>query len=162
MTPLPTPSNTLDQKVVAVWRIQSLLSWGLLTLAALVAGIVMTGAGLGPLLSWAALLVTLAGLLLSLTVAPAWRYRRWRWEVTEDEVRLQKGLLVVERAVIPMVRVQHVDTSQGPIMGAFGLSEVRVWTAAGSHSIPALADEDAQRLRDKIALLARVTDDGGL
>lgn len=162
MSPLPTPTNQLDRKAVAVWRIQALLSWGLLTIGALVAGVVMSGLGLGPLISWAALLFTLAGLLLMLTVVPAWRYRRWRWEVSEQEVRLQKGLLVVERAVIPMVRVQHVDTSQGPIMGAFGLSEVRVWTAAGSHSIPALADEDAQHLRDRIAMLARVTDDGGL
>jgi membrane protein YdbS with pleckstrin-like domain len=61
-----------------------------------------------------------------------------------------------------MVRVQHVDTSQGPIMRAFGLSDVKVSTAAGVHAIPALADHDADALRDRIAVLARVTDDGGL
>jgi len=39
---------------------------------------------------------------------------------------------------------------------------VHVWTAAGKHAIPALADSDASALRDRIAVLARVTDDGGL
>jgi membrane protein YdbS with pleckstrin-like domain len=93
---------------------------------------------------------------------PEVRYRRWRWEVTDLEVRLQHGLIIIERTVIPMVRVQHVDTTQGPIMRAFGLSDVKVSTAAGVHAIPALADRDADALRDRIAVLARVTDDGGL
>ncbi len=106
--------------------------------------------------------MTLVLVVVWLGPVPEIRYRRWRWEVTEVEVRLQHGLFIIERTVIPMVRIQHVDTSQGPIMRAFGLSEVKVSTAAGSHSIPALADEDAAMLRDRIAVLARVTDDGGL
>jgi hypothetical protein len=47
-------------------------------------------------------------------------------------------------------------------MRAVGLSDVHISTAAGKHTIPALSDEDAAALRDRIATLARVTDDGGL
>jgi hypothetical protein len=133
----------------------------LLLLALLAAGgFVLTGIS-----STAAILIPLVAVVFAvlwLWPVPEIRYRRWRWEVTELEVRLQHGLIVIERTVIPMVRIQHVDTSQGPVMRDFGLSEVKVSTAAGTHAIPALADEDAAGLRDKIAVLARVRDDGGL
>ncbi len=161
-TASPQPSNPLDPKVKAAWRVQALIS-GLILLAAFAAGsVVMWFFEFPPLLAALPFLVGVTWLVLALTVFPAIRYRRWRWDVTEQEVRLRRGLIVIELTVIPMVRVQHVDTSQGPILSAFGLSEVRVHTASGTHVIPALADHDAAQLRDRIAVLARVSDDGGL
>ncbi len=155
-------SNALDPRAKSVWRVQTALVAVPLALVALAAAAFLLVSGSGSLLS---ALVGLGGVVFALVWI--WplneiRYRRWRWEVNELEVRLQHGLIVIERTVIPMVRVQHVDTSQGPIMKAFGLSEVKVSTAAGAHAIPALADEDANALRDRIAVLARVHDDGGL
>lgn len=156
------PSNRLDPRVKLAWRIQTGVSLAVLFLLALVFLAAAAAFGLGGPVAALPALAVLVGSIAWLALVPEIRYRRWRWEVTTDEVRLQHGLIVVERTVIPMLRVQHVDTSQGPIMGAFDLSEVRVWTAAGSHSIPALAEQDAAHLRDRIAVLARVTDDGGL
>ena len=154
--------NRLDSRAKTAWRIQTaIVAVPLFFVSLLVAG----GIGLAGGTALIAILipvVTLVLVVVWLGPVPEIRYRRWRWEVTEVEVRLQHGLFIVERTVIPMVRVQHVDTSQGPIMRAFGLSEVKVSTAAGAHSIPALADGDAASLRDRIAVLARVTDDGGL
>ena len=157
-----TPSNRLDPRVKTAWRLQTaLVAVPLFLLSLLVAGgIGIAGGTL--LIAILVPVVTLVVVVVWLGPVPEVRYRRWRWEVTEVEVRLQHGLIIIERTVIPMVRVQHVDTSQGPIMRAFGLSDIKVSTAAGSHSIPALADDDAGALRDKIAVLARVTDDGGL
>ncbi|MDZ4170176.1 MAG: PH domain-containing protein [Coriobacteriia bacterium] len=157
-----TPRNPLDPKVKTAWRLQTLVSMALPILGALL--FLGLGPTMGVPLSWPliVLLCVLIVLLLSQTIAPELRYRRWRWEVLEEEIRLQEGLIVVSQTVIPMVRVQHVDTSQGPIMGALGLSDVHISTAAGRHTIPALADEHAAQLRDRIAVLARVTDDGGL
>lgn len=157
-----TPSNHLDPRAKTVWRIQSFVAVAMLTVVLGVVVAVTTLLGVDGFVAVALLATVLLGAIAWLVIVPEVRYRRWRWEVTTDEVRLQRGLIVVERTVIPMVRVQHVDTTQGPIMGAFDLSEVRVWTAAGAHAIPALAEKDAAQLRDRIALLARVTDDGGL
>lgn len=157
-----TPRNALDPKVKTAWRLQAAASMVLPVLGALVfLGLAPT---LGVSLTWPLLVLlgVLAMLLFAETIAPALRYRRWRWEVLEEEIRLQEGLIVVSQTVIPMVRVQHVDTSQGPIMGALGLSDVHISTAAGRHTIPALSDEHAAQLRDRIAVLARVTDDGGV
>ncbi len=162
MEPVDAPSRMLDPRVKTAWRIQT----AIVAIPVAFFGLISAGAlwvASSPM--WLAILVGVAGLafaVIMLWPVPEVRYRRWRWEVTDLEVRLQHGLIVIERVVIPMVRIQHVDTSQGPIMHAFGLSEVKVSTAAGLHAIPALADEDAGVLRDKIAVLARVRDDGGL
>jgi len=157
-----TPSNRLDPRVKTAWRLQTaLVAVPLFIISLIVAGAIGY-AGATVLVAALIPLVTLVLGVIWLGPVPEVRYRRWRWEVTDVEVRLQHGLIIIERTVVPMVRVQHVDTSQGPIMRAFGLSDIKVSTAAGVHSIPALADADAGALRDKIAVLARVTDDGGL
>ena len=63
---------------------------------------------------------------------------RWRYEVRESEIELQHGIFIVKRTLIPMVRVQHVDTSQGPILRKYDLAEITISTAATNHTIPAL------------------------
>ena len=90
-------------------------------------------------------------------VVPELRWRRWRWEVREHEIDLQRGILVVRRTLIPMARVQHVETERGVIGQALGLSTVEIHTAAGSHEIPLLRDGDAGRSA-RIAELARTDD----
>ena len=156
------PSNKLDPRAKSAWRIQSSVGAIATALVLVPLAVIMTLVE-GPAIIWAAPSLV-AVLVFAVLLGPmiSIRYERWRWEVTEVEVRLQHGLFVIQRTVIPMVRVQHVDTSQGPIMRAFDLSEVRVWTAAGSHAIPALSEEEAAKLRDRIAVLARVSDDGGV
>jgi membrane protein YdbS with pleckstrin-like domain len=157
-----TPANRLDPRVKPMWRIQSAVVGVPLFIISLAVAGGLTLFETSPLVIGIIPLVTLVLVVLWIGPVPEVRFRRWRWEVNDLEVRLQHGLIIIERTVVPMVRIQHVDTSQGPIMRAFGLSEVRFTTAAGPHSIPALADADAAALRDRIATLARVTDDGGL
>lgn len=156
------PANRLDYRAVNAWRIQALIVGVPSALLAAAASSALALSGAGTLVAAAPFGLAVIILALWLTAVPEIRYRRWRWEVTSQEVRLQRGLIVIERTVIPMARVQHVDTTQGPILGAFHLSEVRIWTAAGAHAIPALGDRHAAELRDNIARLAQVTDDGGL
>lgn len=156
------PSNRLDPRARTAWRVQNGVSGAVVLLVGAAASSALMVLGISLVLSALPIAAALLLAVVWLTLVPAVRYRRWRWEVTADELRLQRGIFIIERTVVPMVRVQHVDTTQGPILSAFGLSEVRVWTAAGVHAIPALADEQAADLRDRIAMLARVTDDGGL
>lgn len=152
----------LDARVKTAWRVQAALS---LVVPAMACAILLVATWVLDLPGWVPIagFATLGALAVGLVaIAPEVRYRRWRWEVRDEEVRLREGLIVVTQTVIPMVRVQHVDTAQGPIMRTLGLTDVHVWTAAGKHTIPALSNEHATQLRDRIATLARVTDDGGL
>ena len=110
-------------------------------------------------ITFALLGLTFAYAVYSILFQPDIRWRTWRYEVSEQEIDLLHGVFVKTRTLIPMVRVQHVDTEQGPLLRRFGLSSVTISTAAGSHEIPALADEVAARLRDQISILARVVDE---
>jgi len=53
----------------------------------------------------------------------------------------------VKRTLIPMIRVQHVDSSQGPLLKKYRLASVTISTAATVHEIPALDEEEAEELR---------------
>lgn len=162
MNTLRTPSNPLDPRVVTAWRLEAALSFAVPLIALVAVSVAGDTFGIPAWVPGAALGLLLAGALIGIGLVPAIRYRRWRWEVRDEKVRLREGLIIVTHTVIPMVRVQHVDTAQGPIMRALGLTDVHIWTAAGRHVIPALTTEHAEDLRDRIAALARVTDDGGL
>jgi membrane protein YdbS with pleckstrin-like domain len=91
--------------------------------------------------------------------APLLRWRTWRYEVRDEEIDLLRGAVVVRRTLIPMTRVQHVDTQRTPLSDLFELRSVTVHTAADSHSIPALRPADAAAIRDRIAVLARQPDE---
>ena len=88
------------------------------------------------------------------------RRRRWRWDVDPDALVIRHGVFTVRQTVVPMVRVQHVDTTSHLLEQAFDLATVEVHTAAGSHKIPLLTDHQAHDLRTRIADLAR-TDGAG-
>src|SRR3954454_9257741 len=77
--------------------------------------------------SWwraAGLAVLAVALVAGTAVVPELRWRRWRWEVREHEIDLLRGIFVVRRTLIPMARVQHVETERGLIGQALGLATV--------------------------------------
>ena len=104
-------------------------------------------------------LLPLAVFAVGVGAVPELRWRRWRYEVRDEEIDLLHGTVRLTRTLVPMMRVQHVDTTRGPIDQVLGLATVVVHTAAGKTTIPALDEYDAGRLRDRIALLARTPDE---
>jgi uncharacterized protein len=89
---------------------------------------------------------------------PSLRWKRWRYEVRENEIELKNGLFVIKRTLVPMIRVQHVDTRQGPILRKYRLATVTISTAATIHEIPALDVDEAEELRFFISQLARAAE----
>lgn len=153
------PSGRLDKRVIASWRVGRAIWTGILSLV-LIASAALAWALLPELVNagWILAAVALSLLVVGVFVVavPQIRYMTWRYEVTDDEIDIFKGVLVHTRVIIPLVRVQHVNTSQGPILRAFGLATVSVSTAAGEQEIPGLSVEDADKLRDRVAVLARL------
>jgi uncharacterized protein len=132
------------------------LAWAVPVGIALVVG---SSAGVPVVVTWllravAVLVVALGGVAL-----PLLRWNRWRYEVRDEEIDLLRGAVVVRRTLIPMTRVQHVDTQRTPLSDLFELRSVTVHTAADSHSIPALRPGEATAMRDRIAKLAREPDE---
>lgn len=149
----PDPAEKLDPRAIWLWRIYGLFP-GLFLAALAGAGVV----GLSDSLRYAAAAAAAAYLVVTLFTAvirPTYLARTWRYEITPDELYLQRGFLVVRRTVVPLVRVENVDTAQGPLASALGIMSLAVSTAAGTHEIPALPAESAEALRDQIARWAR-------
>jgi membrane protein YdbS with pleckstrin-like domain len=154
------PAERLDPRAKTLWRIT-----GILGALPLLAG--------GAFVSWTLLQVVevpflvrilpflaALGLFAALAVVmPDLRWRRWRYEIREGEVDLQQGIVWVSRTLVPLARIQHVDTRQGPLQRRFGLATVVFYTAAGANRIPELSAPVADRVRDRIADLTREHDE---
>lgn len=155
----PAPQERLDPRALTAWRISGLLS-SLVTLA--LAGAVSWLLWYLDQPWWLVALPLAVALVLGIVatwVAPSIQWRRWRYAVTERDIELQRGVIIITRTLIPIVRVQHVDTRQGPILRRFGLAGIAIATAAGTEEIPALAMDVADDLRNRISDLAGIADD---
>lgn len=155
----PEPSERMDERASKVWRLKGAISAVLSGVLTVVFIFLCNFNDWSPWIWMGAAIFTFLEAFSFIYVVPEIRMRRWRYEVFAEEVDLQHGIFITKRTLIPMVRVQHVDTEQGPFLRKYGLSTVILSTAAGKHEIPALSQEVADRLRDQIARLARVTDD---
>jgi membrane protein YdbS with pleckstrin-like domain len=122
-----------------------------------------------PLLIWMfkwKVALVLAGIYLTYhlifaLIWPVLEYRFFRYDVREKDFLVQQGVLFRRSSAIPLHRIQHIDTHQGPIDRLLGLSTLLLYTASGvtaDGTIPGLTESDAQELRD--ALSRREGDDG--
>jgi membrane protein YdbS with pleckstrin-like domain len=153
------PKNQISRKGLTVWRLYGTIQTAIIALLVIGAG------ALTYFFEWPEWLyaiyagaVILFGILF-IYLFPKIRWERWRYEVREQEIELQHGLFIVKRTLVPMVRVQHVDTEQGPILRKYDLAEISISTAATTHTIPALITAEADELRARISVLARVAED---
>lgn len=153
------PQYKIAKDAVKAWRISAVITMIVLWLAIIALFVVTIVFDMSYLFVIIAASIGLVFLILFIYLLPALRYRRWRYEIFEQEVYIQHGILIRTRTLIPMIRVQHVDTEQGPILKKFQLATVSISTAAGKHIIPALVEDDASHLRDRISTLARVDED---
>ncbi|MGG6448904.1 PH domain-containing protein [Pseudobacillus badius] len=153
------PAKRISKKALKVWRISGMIGSAFIWLLLIAAGILILMKQ-WPL--WTLFILGAAGVLEVLVVVvilPAMRWKRWRYEVREQEIELQRGVFIVRRTLIPMIRVQHVDTEQGPLLRKYGLGAIKVSTAATVHDIPAVEIEEAEEMRKVISALARVAEE---
>ena len=154
------PAERLDPRAKTLWRITGALgALPLLAGGALVAWILLRVADLPFLLAILPFLAASVLFVLLASVVPDLRWRRWRYEIRDDEVDLQRGILWISRTLVPLARIQHVDTQSGPLQRRFGLATVVFYTAAGPNQIPELSAPIAAEARDRIAELTRQQDE---
>ena len=98
-----------------------------------------------------------AGALLLGVVYALLLYNRWQFELQDDALYLERGVITFVETAVPFVRVQHVDTQFGPLERALGLSSVVVYTAGSRNAdvrVPGLTPERARKLQDTLRNLA--------
>lgn len=142
----------LDPRVRTLWWIVAGLTLVPVALAAIAVDLVWVVVVPTGLLT-AAVVVLGGGLAVTL---PILRYRRWRYALRPDDLWIRKGVVWVTTSVIPLSRLQFVDTTQGPLERVFGLSSLVVHTAAVGTSgrLPGLDASAAADLRERLAAIS--------
>lgn len=141
----------LHPRVRLVWAARSILS------AAIVGVVLAIVVRFFPSVPVWAPVALAVGLLVFGVVHAVLRYRSWRYEVRDDAIYLERGVLTRVRTVVPFVRIQHVDSSRGPVERTVGLGSVVVYTAGSRGAdvtIPGLTPASADDLRERLKRLA--------
>jgi hypothetical protein len=153
--------HRLDPRVVNLWRLQGLARLFSLWVPVLVAAGVWIGLRHGFDVAAGGAGVFVLVFAVGSVAWPSLAWRHFSYGVREHDLLVESGVLFRHTVSVPLDRIQHVDTRQGPLERLFGLSRLVVYTAAGlsaDGSIPGLDEAHADALRD--TLVGRRGDDG--
>lgn len=153
------PTETISPKAIKVWRINSLI-WRGVFLLLLGTALYLTfhfdwnhwiKVGLYVLIGYCTI-----RLIYKLTIYPLYMQRTWRYSIDEDFIQIKYGFFTKNHFIVPMSRVEYVNTVQGPLLRMYKVATLTIGTLSTPHDIPALTIEEAADLRAKIAHLAKV------
>lgn len=156
---IQTPFHKLTPRAIRVWQLGSAIGNLFLFALPIVYGAVF---GIEGFHFWIVTTLTVALVfvwIISVFWLPYLSWKNWRYAIDEKEIDLKRGVIVKNRTLIPLSRVQHVDTRQGPILRWYKLATVTISTAATTHEIPALDEVLADRVRHQISTFARLAEE---
>ncbi len=95
-------------------------------------------------------------------------YHFWRYQLTEDSYRAERGVIFKRYVSIPYERIQNVDIYRGILDRILGLSDLQIQTAGygavGSRGLrgfgsegrlPGIDKQTAEKLRDELIKRAK-------
>ena len=94
-------------------------------------------------------------ILINSLVMPKYKYEKFRYDMDDDKIILKYGVFTEKNVIIPMSRVQYVDTEQGIILKKYKLINLTVHTAGGEYAIPYLESEVGSNLQLSIAKIVQ-------
>lgn len=95
-------------------------------------------------------LVLLILTFLDLLISPYFRYRRYRYCITEECIDIREGYLFIKRHIVPIERLHKLKMTKGPIDQMFQVANVVVTTAGGDVTIRFLEEEKAEQIADSL------------
>ncbi|MFE7223887.1 PH domain-containing protein [Nocardioides sp. NPDC057577] len=155
---LREPAHQVSEQAPAYWRTAEAIGaviWLALAVGAAVAAIMVPG-GFWTWILWLVAVFFVLAPVPGLTFVPSIRFRIHRWEVTDIAVHVRHGWLTVVDEIVPLSRVQTVDSTQGPLMRRFGLRTVKVSTASSAGTVQIACLDDALAL-EVVAKLVAIT-----
>lgn len=94
-------------------------------------------------------------------------YRFWRYQLAEDALKVEKGIIWKKYISIPYERIQNVDIYRGVLARIFGLSDLQIQTAGYSGGygrygkgesegkLPGIDMQLAEQLREELVKKAK-------
>jgi uncharacterized protein len=155
------PQNRISPRAIRVWIISEVIQN---TIGFAVLGVLFY---LDDLFSWKEWIGWVLIIFLAVSIpaaiwsfiSPFIKYKSWRYDVDEEYIQIKSGVWQEKHLLMPMTKVQSVETVQGPIMRRYGLYSVTMGTMGSSHTIPALPEGEAVSLRNQIAKYAKIKEE---
>lgn len=93
--------------------------------------------------------------LLLVILAPR-RARAIGYQLRDDDLLFRRGIMFQRFVAVPYGRMQLIDINRGPLARMLGLADLKFVTAAAATGVtlPGLASDDADELRDRLVSLA--------
>ncbi len=146
----------LPTEIKTVWRQTYGISGAFLLLISVALFIIFYFADINLIFSLIGFFVTIAYFLFCYLFLIPFRWKRWSYQIRHDEIEIQHGIIFRSRILIPMIRIQHVETAQGPLLRMQNLVSLSITTAAGAHVIEAVNASISDELRHHILELVKV------
>lgn len=150
MTVEPVTLSRAEPGYRHVLRIHSLIFWVPVAIGAVVADQLLLAAT--PFRGVISTVVPLLALLAVIFI-PHRRWGRMGYALHPKMLQVVRGWLFHTDTIVPLIRVQHIDVTRGPLDKAFGTATLVVHTAGTHNSIvtlPGLSPVTAAAIRDEI------------
>ncbi|MBZ9572003.1 PH domain-containing protein [Patescibacteria group bacterium] len=116
----------------------------------------------------------ISGLFLYIIFCYIWAkltYRFWRYQLTEDAIKIEKGVIWKKYISIPYERIQNIDIYRGVLARLLGLSDLQIQTAGYSGGygkygrgtegkLPGIDIQIAEQLREDLIKKVKGTKQG--
>lgn len=138
-----------DPNAIRSWRLSRLIRTGVflaVTAAVLIIMRIAEAPGTAMLVTGGILGAVCLYSIISTFAFPAIEYRQWEYRIEADKVTIRHGIFFIKTDIIPMIRIQNVTTSQGPIDRHFGLVSVTLALASGTFDIRCLSKQRADEI----------------
>ncbi len=96
------------------------------------------------------LIVLVVLLVINLFISPHFRYKRYKYLITNDKVDVVEGYIFIKRDIVPIERVHKITLERGPIENIYGLSKVVLTTAGGIVTIKFLKLKEAEVITENL------------
>ena len=138
----------LDKKIIDGWRTSRLIRLACFLIPTVAATILVDIDAIWWKVVFCVLCAVCAYCLLGLILYPPIEYRQWGYYIDDEKVVIRHGLFFIDQTIIPIIRIQNITISQGPINRHLGLYKVEIALASGSHEIVGLDQETADSISE--------------
>lgn len=160
---MPDYRDLAFERVARTFRRYTLISSLVIWAPLLLAPLIMRAVGNVPAL----LAEILGGVIVAFAIGVAlyrWFDAGFRgWALREHDLAARRGIFWRTLTVLPIARIQHVETTSGPLERSHGLARLKLYTAGGMTAdltVIGLNHETADRLREHLVEQIRLRDAG--
>ena len=161
----PVPSGqfqSLDPAVRWLWMVGPVILWGIIGTVLTTLGIVnrvtdafLTDSGANHVETFYFPVVAFIGILAIWHFCWPWvSYPKYGFAIRRNDLLIRYGVIWKRVVAVPFSRIQHVDSSAGPLSRMLGVASVDIHTAGTAMSkisIPGLESKHAEAMRDYLS-----------